>query len=153
MYRIKGLPREDFVQLFGLDGSELAAHDVIRMVVDSKPGSPCRITLEDAEPGETVLLLNHISQPRGPYRASHAIFVREAATSTGEYVDNIAPVLSPRILSLRGFDAGGMMADALLVQPGEAEQGIEKLFANPAIAYIDAHNAIRGCFAARIDRN
>ena len=46
-----------------------------------------------------------------------------------------------------------MMAEALLTQPGEADAGIRKLFANPGIATIHAHNAMRGCFAARIERN
>ena len=39
-----------------------------------------------------------------------------------------------RVLSLRGFDKDGMMADAILTQPGEADAGIRKLFANPEIA-------------------
>ena len=30
---------------------------------------------------------------------------------------------------------------------------IRDLFADPAIAYIAAHNAAHGCFAARIERN
>jgi hypothetical protein len=46
-----------------------------------------------------------------------------------------------------------MMADAILTQPGEADAGIRRLFANPAIETIHAHNATRGCFAARIERN
>jgi hypothetical protein len=46
-----------------------------------------------------------------------------------------------------------MMIDAALVQPGEADPAIRRLLANPTTAHIDAHNAIRGCFAARIDRN
>ena len=33
------------------------------------------------------------------------------------------------------------------------ERAIRALFDNPAIAYIDAHNAAHGCFAARIERN
>jgi hypothetical protein len=78
--------------------------------------------------------------------------VREAARTPASYVDAIPPALAPRILSLRGFDADGMMIDAALAQPGEAEPAIAKLFENPEIAYIHAHNATRGCFAARIDR-
>ena len=58
-----------------------------------------------------------------------------------------------RILSLRGFDRDGMMVDAMLTQPGEADAGIRKLFANPSVATIHAHNATRGCFSARIERN
>ena len=45
------------------------------------------------------------------------------------------------------------MVDAALAQPGEADPAIRKLLANPAADHIDAHNAIRGCFAARIERN
>jgi hypothetical protein len=46
-----------------------------------------------------------------------------------------------------------MMVDAIVTQPGEAEQGIRKLFANLQIQTIHAHNAARGCFSAKIERN
>ena len=60
-----------------------------------------------------VLLLNHVSHDvANPYRASHAIFVTEGAEEPAEYVDEVPPVFGPRVLSLRGFDADGMMADA-----------------------------------------
>jgi hypothetical protein len=62
-------------------------------------------------------------------------------------------VFRTRVLSLRGFGRDGMMVDAILTQPGEAEAGIRKLFANPEIETIHAHNATRGCFLARIERN
>jgi hypothetical protein len=107
--------------------------------------------LLDRDIGEQVILLNHVSHDVGnPYRASHAIFLADG--EQGEYVDEVPPVFDPRMLSLRAFDAEGMMQDALITQPGEADAGIRKLFANPDIAYIHAHNAARGCFSARIDR-
>jgi hypothetical protein len=133
---------------------ELDKLGVMRMTVTAKPSFPCRVTLEDREIGEQVLLLNHVSHDvANPYRASHAIFVTEGAGKAAEFVDEVPPVLATRILSLRGFDDQGLMADALLAQPGEADQGIRRLFANPDIATIHAHNATRGCFAARIKRN
>jgi hypothetical protein len=46
-----------------------------------------------------------------------------------------------------------MMVDASLAQPGEADIVIRRLMAGPAVQHVDAHNAIRGCFAARIERN
>jgi hypothetical protein len=46
-----------------------------------------------------------------------------------------------------------MMAAALLTQPGEAEAGIRQLFANPEVETIHAHNAVRGCFSAKIERH
>ena len=63
------------------------------------------------------------------------------------------PVFATRVLSLRGFDNRGMMSEAVLTQAGEADAGIRALFSNPAVATIHAHNATRGCFAAKIERN
>jgi len=151
-YRITGLDPAPFQGLFEMSDGELEKRAMMRMIVTSKPGFPCRISLVDREPGEQVILLNHVSHDvANPYRASHAIFVAEGA-ERAEYVDRVPPVFETRLLSLRGFDSEGMMADAILVQPGEADAGIRSLFANPDIAYIHAHNAVRGCFSARIER-
>ncbi len=151
-YRITGLEPGDFAALFDLDDAELEAKGMIRMTVDN-PNFPCRIALRDCDLGDQVILLNHVSHDgNNPYRASHAIFVSRSATEAARFIDAIPPALDRRILSLRAFDADGMMVDAALVQPGEADPAIRKLLANPAAAHIDAHNATRGCFAARIDR-
>lgn len=152
-YRVKGLDPAPFRPLFGLSDSELAERGAIRMTVDS-PTFPCRIRLTDRKIGETVLLLNHVSHDvANPYRASHAIFVTEGAEEPAEYIDQVPPVFEQRVLSLRGFDAAGMMAEALITQPGEADAGIRELLANPAVESIHAHNAVRGCFSAKIERN
>jgi hypothetical protein len=152
-YVVKGLDPKPYAELNGLPDEELAERGIVRMVVDS-PTFPCRVSLTDREIGERVLLLNHVSHDvAGPYRASHAIFVTEGAETAAEYVDEVPPVFETRVLSLRGFDADGMMAEAVLTQPGEADAGIRKLFVNPAIETIHAHNATRGCFSARIERN
>ena len=152
-YRITGLDPAPFKPLFGLSDEELAARGVVRMTVDEKPSYPCRVSLTDRDIGESVLLVNHVSHDvANPYRASHAIFVTEGAEEPAEFVDQVPPVFGPRVLSLRGFDADGMMADAILTQPGEADAGIRKLFEDPKIATIHAHNAARGCFSARIER-
>lgn len=151
-YRVSGLDPEPFKPLFGLSDDELATRGAVRMTVSS-PTFPCRVSLTDRAIGETVLLLNHVSHDvANPYRASHAIFVTEGEEEAAEYVDQVPPVFEKRVLSLRGFDAAGMMADAVLTQPGEADAGIRKLFANPDIVSIHAHNATRGCFSAKIER-
>jgi hypothetical protein len=153
-YRIRGLDPAPFQPLFEMPDEDLEKRGVMRMTVTAKPSFPCRVTLEDRQVGERVLLLNHVSHDvANPYRASHAIFVTEGAEEAAEFVDEVPPVLATRILSLRGFDDQGLMAEALLTQPGEADEGIRRLFANPDIATIHAHNATRGCFAARIERN
>ena len=152
-YVVRGLDPAPYKPLFGLPDAELAERGVIRMTVSS-PTFPCRVSLTDRTIGEKVRLLNHLSHDvANPYRAAHAIFVTEADQLPAEYVDCIPPVFERRVLSLRGFDKDGMMADAILTQPGEADAGIRKLFANPLIEIIHAHNATRGCFSAKIERN
>jgi hypothetical protein len=152
-YRIQGLDPAAFAHLVGLPDAELTRHNVIRMTVDATPGFPCRVTLKDAEPGETMLLVNHVSHDiDNPYRASHAIFVGETARRAAVFHDETPPVFDRRILSLRAFDREGMMRDAALAQPGEADAVIRRLLEDGEVDHIDAHNAARGCFAARIER-
>ena len=152
-YVVRGLDPAPFEPLFGLSDEELAKHGAVRMTV-TDPTFPCRVSLNDRSIGETVLLVNHVSHDvANPYRATHAIFVAEAQQEPAEYVDRVPPVFETRVLSLRGFDKDGMMAEAILTQPGGAEDGIRRLFANPQIETIHAHNATRGCFSAKIERN
>lgn len=155
-YRIEGLPRSDFSEYYGRSPEELASMDAVRVVADANDGFPCRVTLQDARAGDRLILLNFTShRVSGPYRTAYAIFVREdAQDGAGEpvWVDRLPPILQGRTLSLRGFDEAGMLHAAVLVGPVEAEQGIADLFAKGPVAYIHAHYATYGCFAARIDR-
>ena len=149
-YRIRGLDPAPYKPLFGLSDEALAERGIVRMTV-TDPTFPCRVSLVDRPIGEQVLLLNHVSHDvANPYRASHAIFVADA--DQAEFVDEVPPVFEPRVLSLRGFDRDGMMAEAILSQPGEADAAIRKLFDNVEVETIHAHNATRGCFSAKIER-
>ena len=149
---INGLARERFADLFGLADNELAAMGARRVVADDH-GFPCRVSLVDAEPGETLILLNHVSHDvDGPYRASHAILVREKAEQAPPHIDRVPPVFETRTLSFRGFDARGDLVASRVSRPGEHDRSIRELLANPHIDHIDAHNAGHGCFSARIER-
>lgn len=152
-YRITGLDPEPFTSLFGLDDDALATRGVKRLTVDQNPGFPDRIELRDAELGERVLLLNYEHQPAGtPYRASHAIFVREGAKARYDRVNEIPEVMRARPLSLRAFDRDDMMVDADLVDGVDAEALIQRFFEDPTVDYIHVHYAKRGCYSARVDR-
>lgn len=152
-FRISGLPAEPFVSLYGLDDEALIQFGARRYIADTMPGFPCRVTLEDAEPGERVLLVNYVHQPaETPYRASHAIYVREGALSAASLIDEVPASLSGRELSVRAFDRGGMMVDADLVGGTELEALIALLLANDTVEYLHVHYAKRGCYAARVDR-
>lgn len=152
---VSGLPLEPFQAFFGLSDEALAEHGVIRYQVDANPGFPCRITLEDVRLGESVLLLNyqHLDVD-SPYRSRHAIFVSETATERRSFVDEVPAVLAIRpAISLRAYDGAGMMLDAALAPGPQLEPVIERLLVVPGVAYLHAHNAGRGCYAARIDRS
>lgn len=153
-YRIEGLAPAAFEGLYGLPDGVLAARSAMRVTAEASRGWPCRVTLRDAEAGESLILLNHVSHDVAtPYRSAYAIYVREGATEPAVYVDETPPVFEGRPLGLRGFDTEGMLRGALLALPGEADARIRELFDRPGIATIHAHNAAHGCFAARIERN
>lgn len=152
-FQIRGLAPEPFQPLFALSDAELAERGVQRMRVDACPGFPCRVSLEDAPIGETVLLLNweHLKTV-SPYRASGPIFVRENAHASGDFVDAVPEQLRRRLLSVRAYDGDDMMRAAEVLQGDALETQIQNYFADRAIRYLHVHNARPGCFACRIDR-
>ena len=152
-YIVSGLPLEPFQLLFGLADDALRKRGIVRRIADAKPGYPCRITLQDAEPGESLLLLHwrHL-EATTPYRAGGPIFVRESATSTLRMRNAIPEQQRCRLLSVRGYDADGWMHDADVVEGAALEPLIARLFGDPRIAFLHVHNARRGCYACRIDR-
>lgn len=152
-FRITGLSPDSFRTLFGLSDEALASRGVKRYLVDSKPGFPDRIEMKDAELGQSMLLLNHVCQPAStPYRASHAIFIREGAVHTYDAVNQVPEVMRIRLLSLRAFSEDGMMLDADVAEGQAIEPLISRMLANPQVSYIHVHNAKRGCYSGRIDR-
>jgi hypothetical protein len=153
-FRIAGIDPAPFRHLYGLSDEELANRGARRCLVDAMPGFPDRIELRDLEPGEHALLVNYMHQPADtPYRANHAIFVCEGAETAYDATGAVPQVIRRRTISLRAFDAVGEMRDADLVEGTEIEALIERLFTDPQTAYLHAHYARRGCFAARIDRS
>ena len=153
-YRIAGLEPAEFTHYFAMDDAGLAAHRATRAEATASRGFPCRVSLRDAEKGEELLLVHHVNHAvETPYRNAFAIYVRKDAAARAEYIDQCPPVFKGRPIALRGYDAGGMLAAARLALPGEADIAIRELLEDPAIAYIDAHNAAHGCFSARIERH
>lgn len=151
-FRVSGLDPDLFTDLHALSDQALADKGVERMRVTEHPGAPCRISLDDAEIGEWVLLLSYDHQPADtPYRQQGPIFVRERSARANS-VDALPPALARRTLSLRGFDARHMMIEADIAEGASAISTIEQILANPDVAYIHAHYARRGCYAALIER-
>ena len=152
-FQITGLKRAQFADLIGLSDTELAARNARRVVADRHPGFPCRVSLVDAQPGESLLLLNyeHLPLP-SPYRATHAIYVREQASDARLAVNEIPPVLRTRLLSLRAFSEDGMLLEADVVEGAQLAPAIQRMLSPGAAAFLHLHNARPGCYAARVDR-
>ena len=152
-FRIVGLPLANFTPLFSLSESELAQKHARRLIVDAKPGFPCRVSLEDAELSERVILLPFVHQPAAsPYQASGPIFVRESANEAILAPGEIPEVVRSRLMSVRAYNDEGMMLDAAVTVGSELEPHIEKFFANPRVSYLHLHNAGAGCYSCRVER-
>jgi Protein of unknown function (DUF1203) len=152
-YRIRGLSPEPFRHLYGLCDEELTARGAKRYTVDANPGFPDRIEVRDVEEGAKVLLVNHVHQAGNtPYRASHAIFIREGAEQAYDCINAIPTVLQVRSLSVRAFSADHWMVDADLCEGKVVEPVVHRLLSNSEVAYLQVHFATRGCYAAHIDR-
>lgn len=151
-FRITGIDPTPFLYLYDLPADELASHGVIRYEATEGSAHPDRVLLRHALPGEHVLLVNYAHQPEPtPYRASHAIYILEGAVQPAEFINVVPEPLRVRMLSLRAFDSNHMMIDAALSDGTKAVDAIAQLLENPETAYIHAHFAARGCYAARID--
>lgn len=150
-FRISGLPAEPFRHLFTLGDEELKRHGAVRRVAGNS-GYPCRVSLTDAKAGDEVILVNYEHQDADtPYRSRHAVYVRPGEKRY-DAVGEIPEQLRKRLLSVRAFDAGGMMVDAEVTEGRLLEELIGRFFANDAVAYLHLHYARPGCYAARVDR-
>ncbi|WP_407909159.1 DUF1203 domain-containing protein [Lysobacter claricitrinus] len=152
-FRVVGLDPSPFVPLYALSDDELVARGARRVRVGADGGVPDRVELRDLVDGEVALLVNYVHQPaHSPYRASHAVYVREGATEARIVDGGVPEVMRRRLLSLRAFDAAHMMAEADVVDGVDADARIVAMFANADVDYIHVHYARPGCFAARVER-
>jgi len=139
--------------LFKLTSEELSERNIVKMLVDEKPGYPCRVTLEDAEIGEEVLLLpleHH--KTTSPYKASGPVFIRKNAVKVDLAINEIPKMLFKRQQTLRLYDTNGMMIAAKSPSADEIRKEIETLFKNPKAKYIQVHNTNPGCYNCQVHK-
>ena len=152
-FQINALDPAPFAHLFSLSDEDLGKANISRMIVATKPGTPCRVSLADAEVGETVLLFNHLHQPaNSPYRSCHAIFVRDGVKQAQPRIGEVPDAIQSRLISVRLFDGQDMMVDADVVAGPAVAEALDRAFANPDVAYVHLHFAKAGCFAASVVR-
>ena len=152
-FAISALSERPFATLFELEDGELAARNMRRLRADSMPGYPCRVSLQDASVGEELLLLPFKHLPdASPYRASGPIFVRRGARRAVLGAGEIPASVSSRLISVRAYDAAHWMLHAEVCAGDALAAHFERVFADPAVAYLHLHNAKPGCYSCRVDR-
>jgi hypothetical protein len=149
-FQIEALDPAPFAPLFLLNQGELAARRAVRLVAAARPGYPCRVSLEDADEGETLILVHHHHhRAQTPFAASHAIYVRQHVRRAAPGPGEIPAMLRIRPVSLRAFDGAGMMVDAELAEGDAVAGGVASLLAQPGVAQVHVHAAKPGCYLAR----
>ena len=127
-FQISALSESEFSHLYGASEATLKKWGATRVIADSNPGFPCRVSMRDAEIGETLILVNYFHHDKNtPYRASHAIFIIEGAKEEVFALNSIPPLLRSRLLSVRAFDQVDDMIAAEVCKGTELEQTIANL--------------------------
>lgn len=152
-FQVVGLSPDRFASMFELTDAELAARGAKRVIAHEPRSYPCRVSLEDATPGDEVLLLPfHHHEGPSPYQASGPIYVRRGARQAAFALNELPEMQARRLTSLRAYDASGFLVVADVVAGVELAGLVERFLENPKVAWMHAHNARPGCFAFRIDR-
>jgi hypothetical protein len=152
-FQIVALPESPFAPLFDMSDEELAERGAVRRIADRSPGFPCRVSLRDAEPGETVVLANFEHLPvASPFRSRYAVYVRRGAVEARLAPGEVPAMLRSRLLSVRAFDDAGMLVDAEVVDGHQLIATIGRLFRANEASYLHVHFARPGCYAARVER-
>ena len=152
-FRISALDDQIFNSFFELNDAELEKVGGKRIIVDEKPGYPCRVSLEDAEIGEEVILVPfEFHKTKSPYQAKGPIFIRKGVKTKKMDKNEIPKMLNHRLLSFRGYDKSGFMKSALTEKGNKTIEIIGKIFENKNIEYIHVHNSSPGCYNCQVNR-
>ncbi|MBI5277473.1 MAG: DUF1203 domain-containing protein [Burkholderiales bacterium] len=152
-FRLIPLDPAAFEPLFALDDKDLLQRGIRRCIADRAPGFPCRVSLEDSKPGDELLLLHFEHHAaNSPYRASGPIYVRRGAQPARLAPGVVPPYVTIRLMSLRAYDAAGMMVDGVVVEGTAVAAELERMFGNDGVRYVQLHNAKRGCYSCSAER-
>jgi Protein of unknown function (DUF1203) len=152
-FKITGLPFAFFEPLFRLTEEELKARNARKCIVDTKPGFPCRVSLREADIGESVILISYPHHSvEGPYKSSGPIYVRETAEAAELEINEIPEVGQTRLMSIRAYGEDGMLTSSTVAEGQNVAVEIRRFFEDPKVAYLHLHNAKPGCYSCRVDR-
>jgi hypothetical protein len=132
-----------------------ARDDAGNAVIIRTSGGPCRFTLTDHAEGRAMRLLSWaVPKPGGVYALNSPIFLSAEGGAAWDAPGVVPPVVAARQVALRAYDADGLMVYAAnrLVLDGHHAAAIAALLADPAVAYLNCHTALAGCYLCRFER-
>ena len=152
-FQIHSINAEEINSLLNLGENELKKLNIVKSIVDEKPGYPCRLSLQDAEIGEEVLLFTYEHHKvKSPYQSSGPIFIRTNAKKAALPKNEIPLMLRHRLLSLRIYDKDAMMIDARTVKGDILEDTLQDILTNTQVEYMHIHNSGPGCYNCLVNR-
>lgn len=152
-FQIVGIDHVPFQDLFDLTDEQLAQRAMKRYFAEEHPGFPCRISLEDAQVGEEMLLLSNAHQPAtSPYRASGPIFIKRGVEQRKLSLGEVPSYVTKRLMSVRAYDSKDNIVEASVCDGIAVGDELTKYFRSSDVAYIHLHNAKRGCFSCQVNR-
>ncbi len=137
------------------DAGTAADGDVRRLVAEG--GEPLRCCLQDAVPGERLLLFNHrpVLPAASPYQESGAVFAHarvvdcQGAEPTARYPHDWRG--RPQVL--RAYDKKGSIHPSTRVHDGTDPEGvIAEVLSDPDVVLIHSRNIAHGCYMFAIGR-
>ena len=152
-FQMKAIDQNSVHHFFALSDEQLQEIDAVRMTVDQNLSYPCRVSLQDAEVGEEVILFSfdHLDKA-SPFKAKSPVFARKGAPTSYPEINEIPLMLRHRLLSVRAFDKKAMIQDSKTVKGTALEDAMQELLSNEKVAYLQIHNAGHGCYNCHVDR-
>ena len=151
-FQIQALGPAQFAPLFCLSSDALVKAKAHKVIADTNPGYPCRVSLVDAKVGETVLLVNFQHQPaESPFQAAHAIYVRENADLAFPEPGAVPEMFLHRLISVRAFNGRHLITHADVVDGAFLSEAIPAMMNDSNVDYLHLHNAKLGCFSRPSD--
>lgn len=152
--RVAAIPSE-YLNQVRTEGRDALGQQVKRVVAEG--GEPCRDVLRRAEKGEELILASFSPfEKPGPYHEYGPIFV--LANESTEAIDrgqvpagNDGNYLQQRF-AIRAYSENEEIVDAALVEPGDAQETVDRFFARADTAFLHVRFPSYGCFACRLDR-
>lgn len=116
-------------------------------------GAQLRCCLRDSRAGEAVVLVAVVPPgPRGPYAERGPVFVH-GTDCGGPERGGFPEQWRARPQVFRAYDGDGAIVGGELVGAGRGqEEAVERLFADPAVAFFQTRNIVYGCYLATIVR-